>query len=284
MKLLALFILSAAALTGENWPLFRGAGNSLTSAENLPLTWSTEENVRWEKELNGYGQSSPVVWGNLVVVTYTEGEEKETLVVEGFDLKTGGSQWVYKQPSSAPAPVSNYISRSAPTPAIDANLVYAFFESGDAICLNHQGEFAWKRSLQEEYGEFQGNHGLGSSPTLTQDALVILIDHSGPSYLIAMNKTDGENRWKIDRPERVSWSSPVVTGEPGEQQIFLSSNGVLQRYAADSGNLLWEQEGLDGNTVPSVTVAKNYVAIGSNKRGQNQLFKMKLDSNELEPV
>ncbi|QDU82397.1 outer membrane biogenesis protein BamB [Polystyrenella longa] len=284
MKLLVLLLISAATLTGENWPLFRGAGNSLTSAENLPLTWSVEENIRWEADLSGYGQSSPVIWGDLVVVTFTEGEEKETLVVEGFDLKTGDSRWVYKQPSSAPAPVSNYISRSAPTPAIDANQVYAFFESGDTLSLNHQGELLWQRELQTEYGEFKGNHGLGSSPTLIDDALVVLVDHSGPSYLVAMNKTDGQNKWKVDRPERVSWSSPVVTGEGSEQQVILSSNGVLQRYSATNGELLWETEGLDGNTVPSATIAENYVLVGSNKRGQNQLFQIKPDSNELEPV
>ncbi|MAT16246.1 MAG: hypothetical protein CMJ46_13365 [Planctomyces sp.] len=284
MNFLAFLVLSAATLSGQNWPLFRGAGNSLTAAQNLPISWSEEENIRWEKELSGYGQSSPVVWGDLVVVTCTEGDNKETLVVEGFDLQTGDSRWKYTQPNAAPQEVSNYISRSAPTPAIDANQVYAFFESGDVVCLNHQGERGWKRELQKEYGEFKGNHGLGSSPTLTEDALVVLVDHSGPSYLLAMNKTDGGNKWKVDRPERVSWSSPVVEGEPGAQRVILSSNGALQRYDAATGDLLWETDGFEGNTVPSATVTEGYVLVGSKDRGQNQLFKIKADSNELEPV
>ncbi|MEZ6046190.1 MAG: PQQ-binding-like beta-propeller repeat protein [Planctomycetaceae bacterium] len=284
MKLIALLLLSTTLLTGDNWPLFRGAGNSITSAENLPLKWSTSENIQWQVDLSGYGQSSPVIWGDLVVVTFTEGENKETLVVQGFDLKSGESRWIYKQDSAHPAPVSNYISRSAPTPAIDENQVYAFFESGDVVSLNHQGELLWKRDLATEYGEFKGNHGLGSSPTLTSDSFVILIDHAGPSYLLALNKTDGQNKWKVDRPERVSWSSPVVIGESGSEQIMLSSNGALQRYAAADGELLWEQDGLDGNTVPSATVSGNYVVVGSNKRGQNQLFQFQPDSNELKPL
>lgn len=270
---LCVSLLAAAIGSGENWPAFRGYGNSLTTATDLPVTWSETENVHWQVKLAGYGQSSPVIWGDLVVVTSTSGEHKENLIVQAYSLKTGEKLWERKETTEFTVPeVSNYISQSAPTPVVDEDRIYAFFESGEVIALNHQGEVKWNRSLQKEYGEFQGNHGLGSSMAITQDSVVLLVDHSGPSYLLALNKQNGENLWKNDRPKRVSWSSPVVRGEAGKEQLVVSSNGVVQVFAAADGKQLWEKTELKGNTVPSPTVVEDKVLIGTSRKGNNLLL------------
>jgi len=270
MKFLLTLSLLISAVSTENWPAFRGYGNSLTTATNLPVTWSETDNLAWKVDLKGYGQSSPVVWGELVIVTSTSGEHKENLLVQAFDLKTGESKWEYQHETKFPVPkVSNYISQSAPTPVIDGGRVFAFFESGEVLALDHQGNLKWERSLQEEYGEFKGNHGLGSSLAITDNNVVLLIDHAGPSYLLSLNKKDGQNNWQVDRPERVSWSSPVITGSGAEQQIVVSSNGAVQAFSAQSGEQLWEKSELDGNNVPSPTVVDDQIAIASSKRGSN---------------
>jgi len=74
--------LSGSAVAAESWPGFRGTGNSTTDHPDLPLTWSETENVGWQVELSGYGQSSPVIAGGQVYVTSTAGEQKETLILE----------------------------------------------------------------------------------------------------------------------------------------------------------------------------------------------------------
>src|SRR6185437_5198291 len=65
------FVFPALALA-ENWPQFRGpTGQGESSEKNLPLTWSTAENVLWKTEVSGWGWSSPIVWGDRVFLTST---------------------------------------------------------------------------------------------------------------------------------------------------------------------------------------------------------------------
>src|SRR5262245_52852766 len=54
------------------WPQFRGAmGRGVSSIDHLPITWSATKNVAWKTEVPGRGWSSPIVWGDQVIVTST---------------------------------------------------------------------------------------------------------------------------------------------------------------------------------------------------------------------
>ena len=75
-----------------------------------------------------------------------------------------------------------------------------------------------------------GNHGIGGSLTQSRDSIGLLVDHAGPSYLLSINKKTGENRWKVERPERVSWSSPTLVSKDDQENLFVSSNGVVECF------------------------------------------------------
>ncbi len=252
------------------WPGFRGNGNSISGASNLPLKWPDTENLKWKLDLPGYGQSSPVIWGDLVAVTSVEGEMKETLVVTAVSLESGKVLWEKRFEGTQKIESSKMVSRGAPTPAIDGDGLYLFFESGDLVGLDHAGELLWQRSLVTEYGPFKGGHGIGSSLAQTDDALIVLVDHDGPSYLLKVDKATGKNLWKVDREPRMSWSSPIVaaagpTGKGGGE-ILISSNGVAEAYSVADGTLLWRMDGIEKNTVASPTVAEDgTVLIGSSE-------------------
>jgi outer membrane protein assembly factor BamB len=262
---LLLAAISLSAAPADAWPAFRGSGDSISQAKQVPLAWSEKSGVAWTAKVAGYGQSSPVIWRDRVFVTSAEGANKETALVACYDLKTGGSLWQKDFKSSETAGVSDYISRAAPTPAVDGARVYAFFEMGNLVALTHEGEIAWQRSLTDEYGKFLGNHGVGSSIALTAAAVVVLVDHDGPSYLLAVDKSTGKNLWKVDRPQKVSWSSPIVSGD----QVIVSSNGRCEALDAKSGKQLWSVAGINGNTVPSATVSDKFVVVGSSDAGSN---------------
>ena len=273
-SLLAACCVGSIAMAAElSWPGFRGLGDSRSAEVKLPLTWSDSQNVAWKKDLSGFGQSSPVVWNDLIFVTSVNGENKETLLVTCLKVASGDVAWEKEFPNSKPEKVTEYISRSAPTPAVDAERVYAFFESGDIIALNHAGEIVWTRNLTKDYGEFKGNHGLGSSLAQTAESVIVLADHSGPSYLLSLEKATGKTIWKKDRKSRVSWSSPIVTtGEEG-QEILISSNGVVESVSAKTGDQLWEVTDLKGNTVASPSVTEQGVLVGSSQPGDNLLIR-----------
>ena len=164
----------------SSWPGFRGRGNSHQSMVEPPVNWSDESHVSWRTGLPGYGQSAPVVWGRQVVVTSVEGPEKETLILSSLDLESGDVRWRRRFEASQKIEASEMVTRGAPTPAVDADSIFAFWESGDLIALSHEGEVRWKRSLTHEYGDFIGNHGVASSPVLAGGLVIVQITHEGP--------------------------------------------------------------------------------------------------------
>lgn len=246
------------------WAGFRGDGTSQT-AEQIPLRWSTELNVGWTRALEGYGQSSPVCWDEHLFVTSVLGSRKETLRVVALDASTGETRWQLDRRASVEIPSSNYVSRGAPTPVVDHDGVYLFFECGDLFALSHQGQPKWERQLSREFGEYQGNHGLGASLAQTSELVLVAVCHDGPSYLMAVDKRDGSTRWKADLPSKVSWCSPIVSGD----LVVLNGGGRLAAYSTQDGRALWEVTGLEGNTVSSATITDKFVIAGADSVGSN---------------
>jgi outer membrane protein assembly factor BamB len=267
LNALVLSLLLAAPPGSDTWPGFRGDGSARSAARDLPVTW-TPESVAWRAPLAGYGQSAPVVWKDRVFVTSVDGAEKEKCLVAAFDAGTGKPVWSKEVAATQRGKNNPMMSRAAPTPVVDAGGVYAFFESGDVVAFSHNGEQRWARSLTKEYGEFKNNHGLGSSPAQTDGAVILLIDHAGPSYLLALDKKTGKDVWKTDRPSRSSWTSPVVAEQNGRPVVLTSSGGALTANDAATGKQLWEMGGLTGNTIPSPTVLGDLVLVGA---GENRM-------------
>lgn len=269
---MTVWLLAALALTADaspTWNGFRGPGDSVTAAVGLPLEWSDTKNIAWRIELPGYGQSSPVVWGSQAFVTSITGEEKEHLWISAVDLATGKIAWKQEFAGTQKVKDSDYVSRAAPTPCVDAERVYALFESGDVVALDHQGKLAWQRSLVQDYGKIEGAHGLGSSLAQSAESLLVLVDHEGQSYLAAISKRDGKTLWKVDRPTKTSWTSPVVIQRGAAEIVLTSGAGRVEAYDAKTGAALWFVTGLEKNTVPSPTPAGDLVIIGSSEVGSN---------------
>lgn len=259
------------ALASSEWPGFRGDGSGRTDALDLPLSWQHDENVAWRVDLPGYGQSSPIIWGDHVYITSVEGEKKNYGVVHPLDLESGSTVWSKQFESSQTDRNNHSISRAAPTAVADADGLVVFFESGDLIGLTHGGEVRWSRSLTKEYGKFISNHGLGSSLIQTESTVFLQVDHTGPSYLLAVDKATGSNVWKTERPSRLSWTSPVLARVHERTVIFTSSNGNLASYDAESGRELWSLDGISGNTIPSPAVHGDIVVVGAVKpRGASE--------------
>lgn len=267
--LLATLLLATPAQgpASDRWSGFRNGGISHSTAENIPMEWSPKNGIAWQHELPGYGQSAPLLWEGRLYLTAVEGPMKDESLVLALDADSGKTIW--KQAIETTTPEGNYRakSRAAPTPVVDEAGVYAFFEGGDVIAVSHDGKVKWRRKLTKEYGEFENGHGLGSSLAQTKDAVIVLIEHSGPSYLLALDKSSGENQWKVDRESRSSWASPIVATLNGREQIVISSNGTVDGYDPASGEMLWSVDDVGGNTISSVTVADNRVFAGASVSG-----------------
>ncbi len=197
------------------------------------------------------------------------GPMKTGVAVTRIDQKTGEISWTTTLPSSNPEPRNQYRSCAAPSPCLDEQAVYAWFESGDLVALDHQGKTLWHRNVGEKNGLPKGNHGFGGSLVQDQESLYLLVDHDGPGYLLCLDKKDGETRWKVDREKRVAWSTPVVT----DDAIIISSNGLVEERDKATGEQRWVVEGLEGNTVASPLVFQDYVLAPSSEKDQTQLIR-----------
>jgi outer membrane protein assembly factor BamB len=249
---LVAFQASVQADTTEqrSFPSFsRSSDASLDEAKKYPLHWSPDS-VRWQTPLAGYGQSCPAIFGNKSFVTSVAGASKESQIVECIDLDFGKKLWEHILVSSFPVESSPMVSRAAPTPIIDGEGVYAFFESGDLIALDHAGKSKWQRALQQEFGEFVNKFGLSATPVQTAKHLYVLLDHSGESFLLCLEKATGATNWQATRGKRAhSWSSPAVIQFEGQPVIVCSSVGSLDAYSSSDGKLLCSFSKVGGNSV-----------------------------------
>lgn len=271
----ALILVLTCCLAGspDAWPAFLGQGASAVDPASIPLNWSPTENIAWTAKIPGKGQSSPVIWGDTVFVTSIEGSMKDKCHLVALSLADGQELW-RKEFESPQTTRSNYFqSRSAPTPVVDGERVYAFFETGILVaCSQSTGEVVWQRSLTDEYGAFESNIGLAASPILVNGTLAVLIDHEGPSYLLGLNPLTGENLWKTDRTSRTSYASPSAVTIAGETQIVCSSAGSIDGYDPQSGEMLWTyEEKVGGNrSGAALQISDGTFAIGASPGMHNE--------------
>ena len=113
-----LFVVAFAQISADPtvWPNFLGPKSLAVDEQSIPLTWSPNQNVAWEREITGYGQSSPVVWNDMVYVSSVEGKMKENLIVSAYSIASGDKVWEQKIGTTHQSENSDYFSRAAPTP------------------------------------------------------------------------------------------------------------------------------------------------------------------------
>lgn len=248
----------------ENWPAFRKDGSGIVSVESVPIKWSPQKNIAWRAEITGYGQSAPVIWENTVFLTSCDGAWQEKGYIHAFDLKSGKKKWTTEVPASTK--VENYFrnSRAAPTCVVDAERVISFFPGGDVTAMDHAGKKLWTMPLFKKFGAVQNERATASSLAQTASLAFVLIDHHGPSYLIALRKKDGSVAWKAERGKRIpSWSTPVIASHGGRDIVIASSADSVDAYDAQTGDLLWQVSEVQGNRIPSAAIAGDSIFIGA---------------------
>lgn len=268
--------LAARLLAGDSWPGFRGDGSSLTSDQDLPVSWSDDTNVAWSVGIEGYGQSSPVIHRGRVYVTSTVGSRKETLLTAAYRLSDGELVWVDRRPSSAPTDAHERMSNAAPTPVADKDGVYVFFESGDLIALDHAGRERWARFLPRSGDDWVGRHGLGSSPVRYGDRLFLHVAPFGVGRLYAIATEDGREVWVRDLPPAPSFSTPVTIQHGGRSLLLTTAGGGVAAFDIDDGDEVFRRpvRGGRGYAVPSAGVAGSLIVIASGEAGGTHTFSL----------
>ena len=297
----------------KNWHQFRGpTGNGNAIDAKPPIKWSGSS-AKWKSEIPGKGSSSPIVWGNkIIVLSAVETDRKKEdaqqqsapqveqdsgrggrggrgggmsrpeptnyheFYVICIDRNDGKELWKTKVNEAVPHegghPTNSYASGS---PVTDGKHIWASFNSFGLYCLDMDGNVKWKR----DFGKMQTRAGFGegASPAVYQDTLVLNWDHEGQSFIEAMDAETGTTKWKKDRDEATSWSTPLIVQHDGRVQVITNGANRVRSYDLANGDLIWQCGGQTGNPIPTPMVIDD-MAICMTGFRSNAAFGIPLDS------
>ena len=231
--------IAADAPDPEDWGRFRGPnGSGVSVSKRLPTEFGPTTNVIWKTELP-FGHSSPALTRDRIFLTAARGNQLVTICL---DRRTGKIVWERDAPRSREEKLDNRNGPAGPTPATDGVNVYVFFADYGMISYDLEGKERWRLPL----GPFNNLYGMGASPVLVGDLVVLVCDQNTESFIVAVGQRDGRVRWKTARPEAHSGhSTPILyTPQGGKTQIVVPGSFLLTSYAADTGEKVWWVGGL----------------------------------------
>jgi len=155
----------------------------------------------------------------------------------------------------------NTASLASASPVTDGKYVYVFFGSHGLYCLTRDGKLVWEKQFGIMHSKH--GHGEGASPALSGQTLVVNWDHEGDSFLTALNAATGKERWRTDRNEVTSWSTPLITEVNGTQQVIVCGTERVRGYRLSDGKVLWECGGMSANIVATPVAADGILFVGS---------------------
>jgi outer membrane protein assembly factor BamB len=287
--LLSILCLTAGAMTtayADDWPHWRGpAASGVAPDASVPTKWTATENIAWKAAIAGVGMSTPIVSGDSIFVTSQIGAgisregprlvqsgnaaelgerplgsgravasgDKTIFLVEAFARADGRKRWERRiEAEGTLTPTHEKHNLATPSPVTDGTLVFALFGTGQLAALNRDGSIAWQRHLGKEYSAFDIQWGHGSSPIVFGDTVILLCDHPSASYLVALDKRTGKERWKADRGKgRSSYSTPLIVNTASGAELIVNSSERLDAYDPRTGALLWHLGDANRFPVPS---------------------------------
>jgi outer membrane protein assembly factor BamB len=221
------------------WERFRGPnGTGVSETDGLPAEFGTDKNLIWRTVIPP-GHSSPIISRGRILLTAVENEVLYTLAL---DAKSGKIVWRSQAPRTRREKLHKLNHPASPTPVIDGDDVYVFFPDFGLLSYNWHGGERWRLPL----GPFSNVYGVGVSPIVADDNVIVVIDQSKDSFILAAAKKDGKIKWRRPRPQALSGSStPVVLKRPNAPSLVVAPSSFrLDAYSAEDGELVWWLQGL----------------------------------------
>jgi outer membrane protein assembly factor BamB len=241
--LLALF---PAASLAEEWSRFHGPnGSGVSKDTNFPAEFSKEKNLLWRTPVRA-GKSSPILTRRHVFITSFENGK---LITGCYDRETGRLLWERSE-DRRHTDMANLLNHPAAiTPVTDGANVYVLFKDFGLISYDASGKLRWKVPL----GPFSNVMGLGASPIIAGDSVVVLADQvDGLSYIAAFDRRNGEIRWKKKRDEGEGWGTPLVYPSSGKAPLVITtSRGQFGAYVPANGERTMNRDDLATTIVAS---------------------------------
>jgi outer membrane protein assembly factor BamB len=270
------------------WAQWRGPhATGVSTTADPPTEWSETQNVRWKVEIPGRGSSSPIVWGDRVFVTTAvpmgitgaaqhaarggvRPRDLHRFMVMALDRKTGKTIWervAREQEPHEGSHVDNGTWASG-SPLTDGQHLFAYFESFGLYAYDMDGTLIWEKDLGDK--RMRNQFGEGSTPALHGNTLVVVWDQiGGESFIVALDKRDGKELWRVPRKEIDTWATPLVVEVNGRAQVIVPAMQRIRAYDLENGQIVWESDGLTMNPIPSPVYGDGLVFLMSGFAGND---------------
>lgn len=272
----SLSLLAATALAdGEQWSRFRGPnGAGKSDLQGIPSQW-TAEDYDWVIEIPGKGHAAPAIWGDRLFVTTGTDDGARSLWC--LNALTGEKLWEVTHQLQA-SKLHQKNSYASVTPVTNGEVVVVTHgddQSYLVIAYNFAGEQLWMHDL----GTIDREHGLGVSPIIYKNLVIIPNDQAGPSDFQAFDVQTGERKWKTDRKyAKTSYSTPMIHAVNGRDQLITLSGGLgLAGLDPLTGEQLWYSGELPQRTVASPLATDDGLIIGICGQGGRGVLMVAVD-------
>lgn len=187
-------------------------------------------------------------------------------VVLCLDRKTGETIWERTACEAIPHERHhNTASFASASPVTDGKNLYVSFGSRGIYSYDLDGNLRWEKDLGDM--RTRNSFGEGASPALYDDTLVINWDQEDQSFIAALDVNSGDVRWKVDRDEASSWTTPFVLDHSGKTQVIVNGSNRVRSYDIKSGELIWECGGQAMNPVATPVVYDDLGIFMTGRRG-----------------
>ncbi len=241
----------------DEWPQWRGGDLTSVSSENdLPTVLDQEKNMLWRVPLPGSAGSSPVVWGDHAFVTSAD---DNSLVLICIDIAKGEIKWKKLFDGQNEIGRQDGANSASPSPSTDGQHVWAMMGNGMLACYTVDGELEWKKDLQKEYGEFDIQFGMSSTPILDHGNLYLALMHgdmrskkkTSVGQVIALDAKSGNEIWvHLRKTDAVSenthgYASPTLYRNGGVEMLITHGADYVIGHSLNDGSELWRCGGFN---------------------------------------
>jgi outer membrane protein assembly factor BamB len=262
--------------TGSDWPRFLGPlGTSVSTEKGILAPWPAGgPKLVWEKAI-GEGYSAPVISRGRL---YLFERVRNFARLHCWNAETAEPLWTFEYATNY-KDMYNYSGGPRCCPVVDGNRVYIFGPEGMLHCVRAtDGKLVWKIDTAFEFGVLQNFFGVGSTPVVEDNLLLVQIggspagnkdvdfmDRKGNGTgLVAFDKFTGKIKYKVS-DELASYSSPVVTTIGKRRWCLLFARGGLMGLDPATGKIdfhyPWRANMLESVNASNPVVVDNRVLI-----------------------
>ncbi len=232
--------------SGVDYPTFLGStGDNRSTEKGIRTDWGRDKlPLVWKKNL-GTGYGGPSISRGRLFSFDRVGDHAR---LQCLNSETGKLLWEFKYPTDYEDRFG-YNNGPRCTPVVEGDRVYLFGAEGMLYCLSIQnkGKEIWKVDTRKKYQVEQNFFGVGSTPVIEKDLLLVHIGGTPTgegksansdskwkgSSVVAFDKLTGKVRYEVGNDD-ASYASPVLaTIQNRRWCLMFSKSGLMGFNPAD---------------------------------------------------